>query len=362
MSRRANKPAEAPDPAANPHLFGHEAVLARWQRAWRAGRLAHAWLLAGPRGVGKTTLACRLARLWLAGAPDHAAGDDPASPIFRQVASGAHPDFHRLAPRHKGIVRGRRAELSAEEVRDKLALLQQTGLAGHRRVCLIEDAEAALNEEGENALLKLLEEPPPGLLFLIVVQRPGLLPPTIASRCVSLRLRPLGLEDMRRAVAALAPDLADDPSFPALLELAEGSPGRLLEAAAGGWLEAYAGLADALARGGLGASLEAAELVVERARLEGASAAAELLGTLLRRAARVAAARPPAVELVPGEAAMLAGLAQGLGLDRALAMWDKLGALAAGVEGLNLDPLQAFLPLVSSLGGAAAPARERVPS
>ncbi|MCS6780837.1 MAG: hypothetical protein NZ555_14180 [Geminicoccaceae bacterium] len=362
MSRAARKPLELPDPAANPHLFGQEEALARWRRAWRAGRLAHAWLLSGPRGVGKTTLACRLARLWLSGDPEHAAEADPTTPLFRQVASGAHPDFHRLAPRHKGIVRGRRAELSAEEVRDKLALLQQTGLSGHRRVCLIEDAEAALNEEGENALLKLLEEPPPGLLFLIVVQRPGLLPPTIASRCVGLRLRPLGEDAMRRAVAALAADLSGDPSFPALLELAEGSPGRLLEAAASGWLEAYAALADALAREGLAARLAAAELLAERARQEGVPATAELLGALLRRAARVAAGRPPAIELVPGEAAMLRRLAQALGLDRALAMWDKLGALAASVEGLNLDPLQALLPLVSSLGGAAAPARERAPS
>lgn len=345
------------EPAANPVLLGHAAALDRFATAWRAGRPPHAWLLTGPRGVGKATLAWRLARLWLAGDPEHAAGHDPQDRTFRLVASGAHPDLVRLAPRHRGLVRGRRAELEAEKVREALRALQLTGLAGHRRVCLIEDGEAALNAEGENALLKLLEEPPPGLLFLIVVQRPGLLPATIASRCARLHLRPLGPAEMRRALDLLLPELPQ-PRRARLEELAEGCPGRAVLAEQGGWLEAYGALLGQLERAGgrLEAAFAATDLLVERARAEGVPAAVELLATFLRRCARTAAGRPPEIELVDGEAALLARRARALGLDRCGALWDKLVALAAGVEAANLDPVQAFLPFLRGLDGAAAPA------
>lgn len=345
------------EPAANPVLIGHAAALDRFVAAWRAGRPPHAWLLTGPRGVGKATLAWRLARLWLAGDPDHAAGQDPQDRTFRLVASGAHPDLVRLAPRHKGLVRGRRAELEAETVREALRALQLTGLAGHRRVCVIEDGEAALNAEGENALLKLLEEPPPGLLFLIVVQRPGLLPATIASRCARLNLRPLEPSAMHRALDLLLPDLPRERRA-RLEELAEGCPGRAVEAERNGWLETYATFLDRLERAGseLAAALAATDLLVERARAEGVPAAVELLATFLRRCARTAAGKGPAVELADGETARLARRAQALGLDRCGALWDKLAVLAAGVEAANLDPVQAFLPLLRGLDGASAPA------
>lgn len=346
-----------PEPAANPRLFGHEAAEARFARAWRAGRPPHAWLLTGPRGVGKATLAWRLARLWLAGAPDHPAARDPAKRVFRLVAAGAHPDLVRLAPRHKGLQRGRRAELEVEAVREALRALQQTGLAGHRRVCLIEDAEDALNTEGENALLKLLEEPPAGLLFLIVAQRPGLLPATIASRCARLGLRPLPPEELARALEALAPELPAERRV-RLVELARGLPGRALAAERSGWLEAYAGLLAELERAGgrLEAALSAVDRLVERARAEGLEAAVDLLATFLHRCARSTAGRPSPVELVPGEAELLARRGRELGLDRCRSLWDKLAALAASIEASNLDPFQALLPLVRTLGGTGGPA------
>ncbi len=343
------------EPAANPRLFGHGPAEARVLAAWRAGRPPHAWLLTGPRGVGKATLAYRLARRWLAGDPDHPAADQPSERIFRLVAAGAHPDLVRLAPRHRGLLRGRRAELEVELVREALTALQRTGLAGHRRVCVIEDVEDALNTEGENALLKLLEEPPAGLLFLLVAQRPGLLPATLASRCARLVLRPLSAAELDAALAALAPEIGRDRRT-VLVELAAGSPGRALEAERSGWLDAYAIFLEASERAGgqLDGALRASELLAERAREHGLLDAVELLATYLRRCAGTAAGRPPAVELVPGEAGRLARGARELGLDRCLGLWDKLRALAASIEAVNLDPVQALLPLVRTVGGAGA--------
>ncbi len=137
--------------------------------AWRRGRLPHAWVLTGPRGVGKATLAYRLARRYLAGDPSSDAALDPTHPVFRQILSGAHPDFHLLQPRSRGSRRGQRGEEKVAVVRELIEALLMTSLSGGgRRVLLVDDVDLTLNREGYNALLKLLEEPPPGLLFLLV--------------------------------------------------------------------------------------------------------------------------------------------------------------------------------------------------
>lgn len=236
-----------PEPRANPDLLGQDAAIAVLCRALASGRLPHGWLLSGPAGIGKATLAYRFARALLAGpgavdaeltlAPDH--------PVFRQVAQGAHPDL-RVIEAERDPKTGRvRAEITVDTVRAATAALRATAASGGARVAVIDGAET-LNRNAANALLKTLEEPPPGAVLILISHRPGRVAATLRSRCAKLRLAPLAPDLVEAALARLAPAL-DGEERRALTLLARGSIGRALTLAEGGWLGLYRGLAGALA-------------------------------------------------------------------------------------------------------------------
>ena len=137
--------------------------------------MPHAWLLRGPRGVGKATLAYRFARRLLAG-DDHArAATDPTHPVFRMVANKAHPDLRVL----ERVVNPKTGKLSKDILVDQVRYADEamyaTAARAGRKVLLVDPADE-LNTSGANALLKLLEEPPASVVILLVCQRPGLLP------------------------------------------------------------------------------------------------------------------------------------------------------------------------------------------
>ena len=199
-------------PATNPHLVGHERVEALVLEAWRHGRLPHAWLLDRPQAVSARPRSPSASR----GATSPAIRRRTLPtirrmPVFRQIASGAHPDFHLLQPRSRGSRRGQRGEEKVDAVREQIAALHRTSAGGGgRRVLLVDEAEATLNMYGFNALLKLLEEPPrrPALSRW---SRPGPAPcpPPSASRCARLRLAPLGVALVERALGLVAPELEE---------------------------------------------------------------------------------------------------------------------------------------------------------
>ncbi len=208
--------AGAPHPREHGHLFGHAEAEAAVLQAWKRGRLPHALLIGGPEGIGKATLAYRIARFVLAHASPVATSADlslaPEHPIFRQVAVQSHPDLlvlHRLANPDTGKLY---SEIRVGDVRRIVTFFGSTPAFGGYRVCIVDSAEE-LNREGANALLKLVEEPPAKSLFLIVSHVPGRIIPTIRSRCQLLRLKPLSAENITAALSALAdliPDLARD--------------------------------------------------------------------------------------------------------------------------------------------------------
>ena len=318
---------ELPSPAANPCLFGHERVEAVLLRAFQNGRLPHAWLFKGPRGVGKATLAFRFARRLLAGPAGHeAAAENPAHPVFRMVASGAHPDL-RVLKRIPNPKTGKLyKEILVEQVRDADAALHATAARAGQKVLVVDPADE-LSDSAANALLKLLEEPPAGVILLLVCQRPGLLPRTILSRCAQITLAPLPEPQLLAGVAALAPDLAPE-RVELLAQLARGSIGRALELGSSGWLERYAELVQKLS---VARASEVARLVIATQLLQGGEGtsfrgAVDLLGLVLRRLAWLAAGEPLGRELFAGETAILEELAAGRGLDHWVALWDKLSA------------------------------------
>ncbi|HEX6011737.1 MAG TPA: DNA polymerase III subunit delta' [Geminicoccaceae bacterium] len=344
-----------PAPEANPHLIGHARVEGVLLKAWAADRLPHAWLLRGPRGVGKATLAYRFARRLLAGSDDEQAAGDPTHPVFRMVAGKAHPDLRVL----ERVVNPKTGKLYKEILVDQVRLadeaLHATAARAGRKVLVVDPADE-LNPSGANALLKLLEEPPGSTVLLLVCQRPGSLPRTILSRCAQLTLAPLRKDEVLVGLERLAPETPTERA--ALLgELAEGSLGRALELAGTGWLERYA---DLVAKLGVARDSETARLTLATQLLQGAEpggfrGTVDLFGFVLRRLAGMVAGREPATELFPGEARLLRGLAAGRGLEHWVALWDKLSALAERVEAVNLDPVQALLRIVRAVCGADEP-------
>jgi DNA polymerase-3 subunit delta' len=360
---RTNADAPAiPAPRENPALAGQEAAEAAVLAAYASGRLPHAWLLSGPRGIGKATLAFRFARFVfaqggkdlfaaraasLAVAPDH--------PAFRRVASGGHPD---LLVVERGFDPKRRRLRSVVVVEDTKAIsgfLRLTPAEGHWRVVILDGADL-MNRNAANALLKILEEPPERALLLLTSDNPGRLLPTIRSRCRILALRPLTEAAVLAELERYRPDLAPEDRL-ALARLGEGSVGRSLDLAAAGGIALYRRLVRLV--GQLpevdGAALHALADGFLRSESEDAfRLLGELLpGWLARMVALAAGGGAGERAPLPGEAETMRRLAARRGLDRWIDVWEKLSELFAQADGLNLDRKQIVLNAFFALEEAA---------
>jgi len=217
----------APEPRANPILLGHETAETTLAEALRSGRMHHAWLITGSDGIGKATLAFRFARRLLAGVPATGGLElDPSNPVFRRVAAGSHADLLTIERGYDDKRKRMRTQIAVEEVRRIGSFMSLTPAEGGWRVVIVDGAEE-LNQASANALLKVLEEPPPRAVLLLACAAPGRLLPTIRSRCRRLRLDPLGQEAMDELLSAYLPELSADQRG-RLATVAEGSPGRAL--------------------------------------------------------------------------------------------------------------------------------------
>jgi DNA polymerase-3 subunit delta' len=216
-----------PDPRANPLLLGHDAAEATLAEAMRSGRMHHAWLLTGPEGVGKATLAFRFARRLLAGGmPGTSLAMDATDTVFRRVAIGSHADLLTIEREWDDKRKRLRGEIVVDDVRRIAEFLHLTPAEGGWRVVIVDGAEN-LNRNAANGLLKVLEEPPARAILLLVCSAAGRLLPTIRSRCRRLRLSPLGDATMEQLLARYLPDTAEAERG-RLATLGEGSIGRAL--------------------------------------------------------------------------------------------------------------------------------------
>ena len=352
-----------PAPRENAALQGQEAAERRLLSAWTSRRLPHAWLLSGPRGVGKATLAFRFARFVLSGGGSGGLFGDvpgdlhlpPDDEIFRRVAAGGHADLMTVERSLDEKTGRQRKEIVVKDVRKVSDFLHLTALEGGWRVVVVDGAED-MNRSAANAILKVLEEPPQKALLLLVGHAPGRLLPTIRSRCCHLALPALQEPQVRDLLGRYAPDLSASDAD-ALARLSDGSIGRSLDLAAGGGLELYReviALLEGLPR------LDVPRLHALGDKLaRGADATAfrtgtELLSWWLARMIRGAGAGELPGEVVPGERALMARLAGRRSLEQWLALWEKLGRLFASAEGVNLDRKQvvvtAFLELEALTG------------
>lgn len=226
----------APHPRERFDLFGHADTESGLLAAWQANRLPHAILLGGPQGIGKATLAYRLARFVLSGgvnAKDFSLAQD--HPVARQVAALSHPDLlvlRRVKEEDKKTIS---QVIRVEDTRRITSFFGSTSAYGGWRVCVV-DAVEDMNAASANAILKLLEEPPARSLFLLVSHAPGRLLPTIRSRCRRISMKALTAGEVAQALASLAGDLPelDQSQFARAAEASQGSVGRALSLLLGG--------------------------------------------------------------------------------------------------------------------------------
>ena len=216
-----------PEPSEALQLFGHEAIVAQLTAAYRAAKLPHALVFAGPRGIGKATAAFQLAHYLLSNpSPDVAAvafaPRDPVSSLYRQVASGAHPSVLHLTRPLNDKTKSFKTALTVDEIRRVGRFLSLTAHDGGYRVVIVDPADD-MNVNAANALLKNLEEPPSRTLFLLIAHSLGRLLPTIRSRCQIVRFQPLADHELLAALAA-AGKQPEPASATAMLARAEGSP------------------------------------------------------------------------------------------------------------------------------------------
>jgi len=233
-------------PRENHLLIGQAAAEAAILEALRGGRLHHAWLITGAEGVGKATLAYRFARRLLAGGSvtlDMAADD----PVFRRVAAGTHADLLTIEREWDEKKKRLKKAIAAETARSIPPFLHLTPAEGGWRVVIVDGAED-LNPQSANALLKVLEEPPPRAVLILVCSAAGRLLPTIRSRCRHLALPPLAEADMAALLKIYLPEMPQTERG-SLATMAEGSPGRALALAEEGGLKLAAMVNEILAAG-----------------------------------------------------------------------------------------------------------------
>ena len=360
-----------PEPRANPRLLGQEEAEARLLAAEASGRLPHAWLLAGPRGIGKATLAFRFARYLLAGgaagrgeaggaglfgeAPAPGLAMAPDERIFHLVKAGGHPDLVTVSREADPKTGKLKRDIAVDSVRKATDFLRLTSSEGGRRVVIV-DAADDMNQNSANALLKVLEEPPQSAVLLLVSHSPGGLLPTIRSRCRLLTLRPLPEATVEDLLGDYRPELSPEDRR-SLALLAEGSIGQALGLAELGGLALYRellGHLQALPSLDIARLHEFGERIARDQSGAAFRTASELLERWLARLLRAGAGGGAPPEIVPGELELVGRLLQRGSLEGWLQLWEKLSRLFGRTESANLDRKQAILTAFLALQARVA--------
>ncbi len=352
---------EAPAPWANLDLVGQAQAERRLASLAAEGRIGGAWIIGGKAGIGKATLAFRLARFLLCGPGQDLFGEppatldvDPGDRAAQWISARSHGDLLVIEP-GIGSQGRRRREVVVEDVRRLGPFFAQSAGNDGWRIAIIDQADL-MNRNAANAALKLVEEPPERSAVLLVSDVPSGLLPTIRSRCRKIWLSPLKTEQVILLLEQYLPNLSEEDREP-LARLAEGSPGRALLLAQSGGLELYREIVALIAQA---PGIDPAALHRLADRLGGADAegvwnlALDFLAGWFARLARSAGTgRTPTDTVLADEAEPMSRLAGDPGLERWVAVWEKIMHLRQVVHPLNLDRKQAILSVFGALEAAA---------
>jgi DNA polymerase III subunit delta' len=345
-----------PAPEEQADWLGGDAIEKTLLDAYRSGRMHHAWLLCGPKGIGKATLAYRFARFLLAhpnpDTPEVKAATtlslDPQHPAFRKVAARAHPNLLVLQRAYNNDRKRYYTELTVDVIRRTLSFFGSTSAEAGWRIAIVDPADD-MNASAANALLKILEEPPARSLFLIVSHTPGRLIPTIRSRCRRLDIQPLAPDTIASAIREGGGNAAslDDGDLQLATLLAEGSLRRAVHLVEAGGIEIYRELAQLL-EPLPDLDVKAMYAFADRVAGRGADDAFlafldALLSWLDRRVRR---------EEEPDSTVTLAAAVRAAPLERWAEVWENVRRSSTLTDALNLDRKQAVLSILMNLANA----------
>jgi DNA polymerase-3 subunit delta' len=340
-----------PAPEEQPTWFGAPEAERTLLDAYRSGRMHHAWLIGGPKGIGKATLAFRFARFVLAHpdpkAPEVAAATDlsvpETSPAFRKVANRAHPNLLVLERPYDEQNKRFKTVVAVDEMRKTVSFFGSTGGEDNWRIAIVDPADD-MNDASANALLKVLEEPPSRSLFLIVSHAPGRALATIRSRCRRLDLPPLSPEAISKAIRAHG-DADEDLELAAAL--AEGSLRRAILLMEGGGIQTYRDLTKLLARLpdiDIEAMHAFADSVSGRGDDDGWKGFTDMLSAWLNR--RVRGEAEPESSVSPNPRV------SGTPLERWAEVWETLRRSVDDTDEYNLDRKRTVLSILMALARA----------
>ncbi len=357
----------APHPRQTVHLFGQEAAERAFFDAYTGQRLHHAWLITGPRGVGKATFAWRVARFLLAHTNSPAEAGlfedarpaldsldiDPESPVRRRIAALSEPGLMLIRRGWDADRKRLKTQITVEEVRKLGSFFGLSAADGGHRVVIIDSVDE-MNASAANAQLKVLEEPPKNTTLLLISHAPARLLPTIRSRCRELRLSTLADKDME---AALAQAGFGSELSPSLGAIAGGSVGEAIRLQASDGPDLYGqivGLLDDCPQMDRSRALRLAETVAQRGKDRQLDTALYLIDFALSRLARTGVGLVPEIEAVTGEVAILQKLSSTPVAARKWAqLQQELSARVGHGRAVNVDPQSLVLDVLLKINEAA---------